>query len=300
MTDRLSHYQQRFNATVATDLPLNPDHVGDVYDAVFYAFKVGGKRLRPALTYAMAESLGLPLDSVDDAALAVECIHTYSLIHDDLPAMDDDDLRRGQPACHKKFGEGTAILAGDALNTYAFELLARPNNHVSAEIKIRQISLLAQCAGIDGMVGGQDTDLFCENAKTPIALDVLQNLHQRKTAKLIEAALVLPYLQAPDTTLDKQQLLSSAAISLGLFYQIQDDILDTTQSSEVLGKPSGSDSASNKSTYVALLGIDEAKRTADHVAEQAIALLTTFFAPEKNYSDTPLAEIIDKILVRKY
>lgn len=299
MSEQLTHYQHRFNTYAQSHLPNNPHHLGEVYAAIHYAFKAGGKRLRPALVYAMAESLHLPLTQVDDLAFAVECTHTYSLIHDDLPAMDDDDMRRGIPSCHKQFDEGTAILAGDALNTLAFEVLSRTSN-TSAQIRIQQIHCLATCAGIAGMVGGQDSDLFCENRENCISREELTLLHQRKTAKLIEAALLLPYFMLEETSKDKQSLLSSAALSLGLFYQIQDDILDATQTSEILGKPGGSDSDNNKSTYVSLLGIDGAKQAADSTAEQAIARLSDFFAPNTHYDDTPLATIIEQILVRKY
>lgn len=302
MTNNLLTYQTRFNHYANQHLPRGENHLGQVYKAIHYAFSAGGKRLRPALVYAMAESLGLPLKAVDPLALAIECIHTYSLIHDDLPSMDNDDLRRGQPACHKKFNEGTAILAGDALNTLAFEILAK-QEAPSDSIKIRQIAHLANCAGLNGMVGGQDTDLYCENTKTTITQTILSQLHQNKTARLIEASLLLPYLMNQTTSGDKEKVLSSAALALGLVYQIQDDILDATQPSEVLGKPSGSDVNNNKTTYVTLLGVSAAQQAAKAQADQVEEKLTLFFDDfpvGKHYQKTPLAQIIAHILVRKY
>ncbi|PID65922.1 MAG: geranyl transferase [Gammaproteobacteria bacterium] len=300
MTACLPDYQQRFNAFARQQLPHNRQHIGRLYEAVHYSFfAVGGKRLRPALVYAMADSLGIALAQVDYLALAIEAIHTYSLIHDDLPAMDDDDLRRGQPACHKKFDEATAILAGDALNTLAFAILSREQNTIKPEQQLQQIQLLANCAGIDGMVGGQDTDLSCENTPKTITLPVLNRLHQQKTAKLIEACLLGVYLCAESVNVKKYQMLSDAALSLGLFYQIQDDILDVTQSSAILGKPSGSDVSNAKATYVSLLGLEKAKTHAKQLKTEIIQRLQQFFAPDKNYQDTPLASIMTVIMQRQ-
>ncbi len=295
----LIRYQQRFERIYPNYLPTNQAHVGDVYDALHYSFSANGKRLRPALVYALAESLGIELDSVDAVAVAVECIHTYSLIHDDLPDMDDDDLRRGRPACHKQFNNATAILAGDALNTLAFEVLAS-DTRLSADKRLRQIKQLAHGAGIDGMVGGQDTDLSCEKAQTHIDLDTLSHLHQRKTAKLIEACLLMAYFASDDVDAHKTVLLSDAALSLGLFYQIQDDILDVTKSSEELGKPAASDIGNDKSTYVSLLGLEKAQQTADETVARIQRELKEFFVPECDYATTPLASIVDKIIQRQH
>ncbi len=297
MSKTLRRYTQRFETVFPAYLPDNPDHLGEVYHAVRYSFEAGGKRLRPALVYALGDSLGIALDKLDAVAVAVECIHTYSLIHDDLPDMDNDDLRRGQPACHKQFRPSTAILAGDALNTLAFEILA-DNAALSAETRIRQVKLLAQRAGIDGMVGGQDTDLYCEQRQQSVDLQTLKQLHRRKTAKLIEACLLMAYQAHPVPNADKATLLSEAALSLGLLYQIQDDILDVTQTSEALGKPAASDISNNKSTYVSILGLDKAKQAAAEATRTLEEKLNTFFAPQDNYRQTPLADIIDLILRR--
>lgn len=301
MTEHLLRYQQRFHQFAKANLPENPAHFGKLYDAVHYSFfAAGGKRLRPALVYATAESLGIELSKVDALALAIECIHTYSLIHDDLPAMDDDDLRRGQPACHKQFDEATAILAGDALNTFAFEILSRPVANLSTTQQLKHIQLLSQCAGMDGMVGGQDTDLQCENQPNAITLPTLSHLHTQKTAKLIEACLLGAYLSAEQICSQKADILSDVALSLGLFYQIQDDILDVTQSSDVLGKPGGSDADNAKATYVSLLGLTAAQSEAERLEKHIIAQLQQFFAPKTDYQTTPLATIIEVIKQRQH
>lgn len=296
--DQLSHYQQRFNRVYPLFLPVNTSHIGNVYDAVQYSFAAGGKRLRPALVYALADSLQIELAKVDAVAVAVECIHTYSLIHDDLPDMDNDDLRRGKPACHKQFNPATAILAGDALNTLAFEILANDIN-ISAEQRLQQIRTLAVGAGIAGMVGGQDTDLTCEKHGYSVDMTVLSELHQRKTGKLIEACLLMAYFASDTIDADKTALLSDAALSLGLFYQIQDDILDVTQSSDVLGKPADSDVSNHKATYVSLLGLSQAKQVAADTAERVNTELQRFFAPQHDYDKTPLATIVARIMQRQ-
>lgn len=296
---RLTDYQARFNHYTNEHLPQDSNHIGQVFDAVQYSFSAGGKRLRPALVYALAESLDMPLAHVDAVAFAVECIHTYSLIHDDLPAMDDDDLRRGKPSCHKQFNEATAILAGDALNTLAFEILANETTSAPKQ-RLQQIRILAECAGVAGMVGGQDTDLVCEKNTNALTLAQLSDLHHRKTAKLIEACLLMSYFAAETPDKGKAALLSTAAQKLGLLYQIQDDILDVTESSETLGKPSGSDINNGKTTYVSLLGLEAAKEQAAQTIIDVEKNLTDFFAPQRRYVDTPLAEIVRYITQRNH
>ncbi len=301
-TSLLKGYQTRFNQFAKLYLPHNPLHLGRVYDALHYSFVAGGKRLRPALAYALADSLGLDLAQVDRLALAIECIHTYSLIHDDLPAMDDDDFRRGQPACHKQFDQATAILAGDALNTLAFEILADINDGTPAAVRLQQIRLLAAAGGVAGMVGGQDSDLNCEQSAQAVDLTVLENIHRRKTGALIRAALLMPYALLEPASHDKAtnnkvKHLRDAADWLGLFYQIQDDVLEATQSSEVLGKPADSDITNEKMTYVSLMGLVNARQQADYTAKQMYNEFSAFFAPDC-YKDTPLATIIDEIVGR--
>ncbi|MBS9778172.1 MAG: polyprenyl synthetase family protein [Gammaproteobacteria bacterium] len=299
MKTNLQKYQNHFESFAKQQLPQQSQHIGEVYDAVDYSFFAAGKRLRPALVYALAESLNISKEKVDSVALAIECIHTYSLIHDDLPAMDDDDFRRGQPACHKKFGEATAILAGDALNTFAFEILSKPRNDISPNKQLQQITTLAQSAGISGMIGGQDTDLACENNKTTINLEQLSQLHIAKTARLIKACFIATYLCNDSMDPKKLSLLSQAALSLGLFYQIQDDILDVTQSSSTLGKPTGSDIDNGKTTYVSLMGLKGAQREAQKQLKKIENTLTQFFAPQP-YKETPLHEIITVISSRQH
>ncbi len=296
----LSTYQRRFDSLIKKHLPQQSQPIGQVYQALQYSFSAGGKRLRPALAYALAESLSIPLEKIDALALAVEYIHTYSLIHDDLPAMDDDDFRRGRPACHKQFDEATAILTGDALNTLAFEVLSQNDDGTPAKQRLQQIYILAQRAGIAGMVGGQAIDLACEDNHHIVDLNTLTALHKKKTAKLIEASLLMAYLACDNPCPAKQALLSTAAMALGLYYQIQDDILDVTQSTETLGKPAGSDIDNQKCTYVSLLGLTKAKQAAEEILQTVKHTLETFFAPESNYHDTPLADIVALITRRKY
>lgn len=305
----LKRYQQRFEHTYPRYLPTpQTTHLGDVYHALNYSFNAGGKRLRPALVYALADSLDIALQKVDAVAVAIECIHTYSLIHDDLPAMDNDDFRRGKLACHKQFNVATAILAGDALNTLAFEILAKhygdgednQTAQLSADKRLRQIQILANCAGVDGMVGGQDIDLTCENMGSAVSLQTLETMHRKKTAKLIEACLLMTYYAGDHIDKDKVTLLSNAALSLGLLYQIQDDILDVSQSGDVLGKPANSDRDSGKTTYVSLLGLSRAQQIADETTAKIDADLQRFFAPEHDYSKSPLAEIVTAIFQRRH
>ena len=301
MNIKLAKYEAHFNTYAKQKLPQNKEHAGDAYQAIHYSFYASGsKRVRPLLIYTLADSLGIPTKKVDNLALAIECIHTYSLIHDDLPVMDNDDLRRGQLSCHKKFNVPTAILAGDALNTLAFEILSQPNEHTNTKQQLKQIQLLSKCAGIDGMVGGQDTDLFFEKKSINVDLKILSQLHSQKTAKLIEACFLGTYYMANNIHQDNLVLLSDAALSLGLFYQIQDDILDVTQSSRVLGKPSGSDVAKNKSTYVSLLSLPSAKNEAKKQITIVNDKLTRFFSPKKQYWQTPMAKIIQQISQRSH
>ena len=218
----------------------------------------GGKRMRPLLAYATGHALGAPLEHVDHAACAVELIHAYSLIHDDLPAMDDDDLRRGQPTVHVAFDEATAILAGDALQTLAFQQLAEAP--LSADIRIHMVTELARAAGAVGMCGGQSVDLDATGQR--LALDPLQQMHAMKTGALIRAAVGMGAICAKA---DPAPLtgLRRFADALGLAFQIRDDILDVEASSETLGKTAGKDADADKATYVSLLGLDGARSALD-------------------------------------
>ena len=228
-----------------------------------YATLGGGKRLRAALLYATADAFAVPLDTVDAAACAVEAIHAYSLIHDDLPAMDDDDLRRGRASTHRAFDEATAILAGDALNTLAFALLA--DSPLAPAIKLAQIQTLADAAGWAGMIGGQMRDMAATGRA--LTLPELQTVHRGKTGALIRAALHLGAQPAADYPAHAATL-DTLGEHLGIAYQIADDILDATADSAALGKTAGKDAVQGKNTYPALLGLDESRAAlATHSAQ---------------------------------
>ena len=227
---------------------------GRFSDAVRYAVQSDGKRIRPLLAYAAAEAAGVNLSVADYPAVAIELVHTYSLIHDDLPAMDDDDLRRGQPTLHRAFDEGMAILVGDALLTQGLHFLTEAP--VEANLRIDWVKHLAGAAGMSGMVQGQATDL--EGSKRLLALDELEVMHRRKTGALIEASLTMVANSVNDANLIEQ--LRLFADHIGLAFQIRDDILDVEGSTDALGKPSGSDITNKKSTFVSLLGLEESKR----------------------------------------
>ena len=243
--------------------------------AVDYALGVGGKRIRPTLVFRAARVLGRDrAPALDHAAGAIELVHTYSLIHDDLPAMDDDDLRRGHPTLHRAFDEATAILVGDGMQVQAFTLLADAPA-LAAERRLRMIALLADAAGFTGMVGGQHLDVA--GTGSALALDALEAMHACKTGALIRAALALGAhaAEADDATL---RALDRYGERIGLAFQVVDDILDVEGSSAVLGKTGGKDAAEHKSTYVSLLGIDGARRTAAELLEAALDALAEFGA----------------------
>lgn len=271
----LQQCQQRINAALPQQLQqrnsefADGTELGPLYEAMLYGLTNGGKRVRPMLVYAAAEACGnADSNLLDQVASAVECIHAYSLIHDDLPAMDDDDLRRGKPTCHIAFDEATAILAGDGLQALAFELLSHCN--ASAEQRLAMIQQLSAASGPRGMVGGQAIDLAAVN--TQLDLAQLQGMHQLKTGALIRAALGLGAIAAGASD-DQQQALDSYGLAIGLAFQVQDDILDIESSTEELGKTQGADQALNKPTYPALLGLDRAKAMAQSLAYEATAAL---------------------------
>ncbi|HEY9052763.1 MAG TPA: farnesyl diphosphate synthase [Gammaproteobacteria bacterium] len=235
----------------------------------------GGKRIRPVLVYAAGQAFNVPLNQLDAAACAVEIIHAYSLIHDDLPAMDDDDLRRGRPTCHKAYDEATAILAGDALQALAFEILTEDQEmHCNAEVRLAMIRLLADASGSKGMAGGQAIDLAAVG-KT-LTLEQLENMHSLKTGALIRASVLLGAMVSCDLTSAMRENLDTYARCIGLAFQIQDDILDIIADTETLGKPQGSDAELNKPTYPALLGLDGARQRALDLHQQALQALSDF------------------------
>lgn len=262
-------------------------------EAMRYSLLGGGKRLRPLLVHATAQSLGVMSDHWLYPAAALEMVHAYSLVHDDLPAMDNDDLRRGQPTSHRAFDEATAILAGDALQTLAFEHLTDTPATTDAA-RLAMVRILAKRAGQAGMVGGQMLDLQAEGQ--PLDQAALEAIHRLKTGALIESALQLGALCAPDTDTATLEALAGYGRALGLAFQITDDILDVTTDTAILGKPQGSDTAANKSTYVRLLGLDGARDEARRqIAEARNALDRLELAP-----DSPLRALADYVLDRDY
>ncbi len=244
-------------------------------EAIQYGALLGGKRLRPFLVYATGSMFGVSQQTLDAPAAAVECIHAYSLIHDDLPAMDNDDLRRGLPTCHIKFGEANAILAGDALQTLAFSILAdAPMPEVAAQDRLAMVSTLALSSGVAGMCGGQALDLAAEGEQ--ISLEALEQIHRHKTGALIRAAVKMGALSAGDRGREALPQLDRYAQSIGLAFQVQDDILDVVGDTATLGKRQGADQHLGKSTYPALLGLEQARTKARDLiddARQALSLL---------------------------
>ena len=234
-----------------------------VKEAMIYSLEAGGKRIRPMLVFAVLSSFGVDVERGIPAAVAIEMIHTYSLIHDDLPCMDDDDLRRGKPTNHKVFGEAVAVLAGDALLTYSFQIIAEMNHpDVTPEMKLELIAEISKSSGAEGMVGGQIADMEGENKQ--LTLEELEYMHEHKTGKLLQASILSGAILASANTAQRDHL-RQFAFHLGLAFQIRDDILDIEGSQELLGKPVGSDLTNHKSTYPALLTLQGAK---DKLSEQ--------------------------------
>jgi geranylgeranyl diphosphate synthase type II len=257
-------------------LPEEGDFAGHIA-AMRYSLFVGGKRVRPILCLAAARCVSEDPD-IDNlllpAACALECIHTYSLIHDDLPAMDDDDLRRGQATCHKKFGEAEAILAGDGLLTYAFDLLSNPElPGPDADRRLQLIATLAGAAGSLGMVGGQYLDIESEEQKIPFEL--LQTIHRSKTGALITAAVTMGGIGGGAEP-EELQALNAYGNAVGLAFQIVDDLLDVTASTEQLGKTAGSDAEHGKATYPAFFGVDKTRALAQEAVEVALVAVKSF------------------------
>ncbi len=242
-----------------------------VADAMRYSLQNGGKRIRPVLVLEFARICGGDVVRALPFAAAIEMIHTYSLIHDDLPCMDDDDMRRGKPSCHKKYGEEYALLAGDGLLTLAFEMLTKSD--FSDKQKVQAVKTLSTYAGYQGMIGGQTVDLMSEGKK--VSLDRLKLMDNLKTGKLINCAALLGCISA-DADKEKTDAAIKFTNALGLAFQIVDDILDVTSTAEKLGKPIGSDSEKNKSTYVSILGIEKSKQYAEELTDEALNSLECF------------------------
>lgn len=271
--DRVPEYLERVERALDARLPAAGARPASLHAAMRYAALGGGKRIRPLLCYASGEVLGVAPERLDDAACAVECVHVFSLVHDDLPAMDDDALRRGKPSTHAAFGEATAILAGDALHTRAFEILARDGTREVIE-RLGMIAILARAAGSEGMTGGQAVDLESEGMQLAVA--DLEALDRDKTGMLIRAAVLMPTCAATGFASASRDALDRFAECMGLAFQIKDDVLDVEGEQALTGKTHGADAARGKATYPSLMGMDNAKRRADALYADALAALDRF------------------------
>ncbi|MGH8211029.1 MAG: polyprenyl synthetase family protein [Steroidobacteraceae bacterium] len=269
---RIASYRSRVEAVLEECLALPDSGTARLHEAMRYSALGGGKRLRPTLVYLTGESLGAPLEELDSAAAAVELIHVYSLVHDDLPAMDDDDLRRGRPTCHRAFDEATAILVGDALQALAFAVLANnTTGHQEPAARLAMIRVLAQATGTSGMAGGQAADLAAVGQNLTVA--AVENMHRRKTGALIEGSVLLGALAAGVMTGPRLEALRRFGAEIGLAFQIQDDILDVEGDPSLLGKSTGADAARNKPTYPSTAGLGTARDRARQLRDNAIHAL---------------------------
>ena len=294
----LTAFQQtscdRVNSTLSQTINALPEHSERLKGAMEYALLIGGKRMRPFLVYATGKMLSVQEKDLDGPAAAIEAIHAYSLIHDDLPAMDDDHLRRGHATCHIQFDEATAILAGDALQTLAFEILC--DYPLSSELlhkRIELVKIVSQAAGYNGMCGGQAMDLAATNIS--ISQQQLEDLHDKKTGALLSSCVEMAISLSADITPQSRQHLMNFAKIIGLAFQVQDDILDVVGESAVLGKPQGSDEAQNKSTYPAMLGLEQAQAYLDDLHQQALQALRAL-----PYNTQMLVSFTDFVIHRTY
>jgi len=273
LNDNVEAGRKLTDAALERLLPPPTQHPVSIHRAMRHSVFAGGKRLRPILCMEAGRMIAGSLPAaIAELGAALEMLHTYSLIHDDLPALDNDDLRRGRPTCHKVFGDAIAILAGDALQTHAYETLARLR--CPAEARVRIIEEVARATGtVEGMIGGQVVDLEAEHRKPDLTM--LEYIHRSKTAALITASVVSGglYAEGNDDAIEK---LRTFGKSIGLAFQIVDDVLDVTQTSEQLGKTAGKDTAAEKATYPALFGIDESLKKADLLVEKALGSLEGF------------------------
>ncbi len=287
----MQEYLAAIDAALEQILSRNPLTPHRVLDAMHYSVFAGGKRIRPCLTLAFCQLCGGDPMAALPFACGIELVQTYSLIHDDLPCMDDDDFRRGKPSCHKQFDEATALLAGDALLTMAFESLSQAE--LPPERVVKAVEIFSRLIGVVGMIGGQEMDLEAENPDTRPDLDTLRTLCARKTCALLQASCQLGVLAAGGT---EEQLTAAGeyAYQLGMAFQIVDDILDVTADPEKLGKPVGSDAANGKVTHVTLLGLEGASQEADRYTARALSLLERFPGSE------PLKELTRNLLHRDY
>ncbi|HRD56207.1 MAG TPA: polyprenyl synthetase family protein [Parachlamydiaceae bacterium] len=272
-------------------MPASDELHQEIFAAVRYSLLGGGKRLRPILAITTAEMFGIPLEQVLIPACALEMIHTYSLIHDDLPCIDNDDFRRGKPSLHKAFKEATAVLAGDCLLTEAFNVLTNCKN-LSAEKKLELISVLAKACGGNGLIAGQILDITNENQKIDLAL--LQEIHLKKTAVLIAVSIEFGAIIG-DASLEEKKLLKQFGLDIGLAFQIMDDVLDVVASKEKHGRDTPSDLLNEKTTYVTLKGIEDSKKLAEEITNNAINSLKII-----SYDTSSLVALADSLIHRSF
>jgi geranylgeranyl pyrophosphate synthase len=291
LASRVPLYQRRIEEVLARALDIPGAATERLIEAMRYSTLAGGKRVRPVLVYTTGEALGASLELLDAAAAAVELIHVYSLVHDDLPAMDDDDLRRGRPTCHRAFDEATAILTGDALQARAFDVLAQAPAAIPANARIEMLRVLADAIGTRGMAGGQAIDL--EAVKKSVSAAELERMHRQKTGALIQASVLLGAISAGLSDVPQRAALELFGAEIGLAFQIQDDILDVEGNTSTLGKRAGADADRVKPTYPSVLGLEKARAEAQTRRDRAIAALS----PWKERFE-PLAEFAGFLVAR--
>jgi geranylgeranyl pyrophosphate synthase len=291
---QLSAWQSRMETALDKRLPGPEEKPQRLHQAMRYSVLGGGKRIRPALLFATAQTLGLTEDQVEAAACAIELIHVYSLVHDDLPAMDDDDLRRGRPTCHKAYDEATAILVGDALQPLAFELLARdPALPPAPAVRLRLIDMLSEASGTFGMAGGQAIDLEAQGKQ--LGITEVEDMHARKTGAVIRASVLMAAECAPDLAPSSYAALKRFAVAIGLAFQIQDDLLDLLGDVSTLGKPTGADREHAKPTHPTVIGIPASQERVQSLHEEALDALAPF-----GERAAPLRALANWLLARRY
>jgi len=291
---QIKSWQARMEQALAARLPAADAEPARLHAAMRYSVLQGGKRVRPMLLFSSARAVGLTESQVEAAACAIELIHAYSLVHDDLPAMDDDDLRRGRPTCHKAFDEATAVLVGDALQSLAFQLLASdPALPAAPAIRLRLVEMLAEATGTAGMAGGQALDVAVVGQQVPVA-DV-EAMYARKTGALIRASVLMAAVCVPVLATNRREALQAFATPIGLAFQIQDDLLDVLGDTATLGKPTDADRARGKPTYPALLGVAASRQRLAQLHTEAVEALEPF-GPDAD----ALRSLADWLLVRSY
>ena len=288
----IDEYIFRVDAALAKTLPARTIVPQRLHDAMHYATLNGGKRIRPLLVYATGEVIGVDVSLLDAPAVAVELIHAFSLVHDDLPAMDDDDLRRGRPTVHREFDEATAILAADALQPLAFEVLAGKNGQAAPAHQLAMVRILARACGSLGMTGGQAIDI--ESEGQAISSDRLQMMFEQKTGALIEAAVHMAAANTDTLSSEQRAGLAGFARNLGLAFQIRDDLLEIEGDTETIGKSAGSDAANDKATWPAVHGIEQARADCERLYEEGIGHLAVFAERGE-----PLSVLAKRIVWRK-